>query len=337
MRPGSVAAGPQNAEVSGCVEPLGERRAVDDGGGRVAGDVGAAIPALSGPLRGGRAWKACSTGGLGKPSARRVPEGERQRMLELYRELYGGWNVKHFHEHLRARSQLRLGLHLDEDAAACGRAWSIGPGGAGRIGASGRAQAVRGDDAAPGRQPHAWLEGQPTLDLIVTMDDATSTIYSAFLVEEEGTASSFRGLLETFVAKGLPSSLYTDRGSHYFYTPKAGEGVDKERLTQVGRALDQARHRAHPGLFAGGAGPLGADVRHAAGPAAEGAEAGRDRRRRGGQPLHRRDLSAGPQRSLRQAAGGRARAPSWPPIPAAGRDPVHGGRARRGARQHGWL
>ena len=69
------------------------------------------------------------------------------------------------------------------------------------------------------------------------MDDATSTIYSAFLVEEEGTASSFRGLLETFAAKGLPSSLYTDRGSHYFYTPKAGEAVDKQRLTQVGRAL----------------------------------------------------------------------------------------------------
>jgi hypothetical protein len=83
----------------------------------------------------------------------------------------------------------------------------------------------------------AWLADQAQLDLIVTMDDATSTIYSAFLVDEEGTASSFRGLLQTFTAKGLPSSLYSDRGSHYFYTPKAGEAVDKQRLTQVGRAL----------------------------------------------------------------------------------------------------
>ena len=57
------------------------------------------------------------------------------------------------------------------------------------------------------------------------------------MADEEGTASSLRGLLETFVAKGLRSSLYTDRGSHYFYTPKAGEQVDKQRLTQVGRAL----------------------------------------------------------------------------------------------------
>lgn len=87
--------------------------------------------------------------------------------------------------------------------------------------------------------PFAWLPGQPDLDLIVTMDDATSTIYSAFLVEEEGTASSFQGLAETFAAKGLPSSLYTDRGSHYFYTPEAGGKVAKDVLTQVGRALDR--------------------------------------------------------------------------------------------------
>ena len=87
--------------------------------------------------------------------------------------------------------------------------------------------------------PFAWLAGQGELDLIVTLDDATSTIYSAFLVEEEGTASSLRACLEVFSKKGLPGSLYTDRGSHYFFTPKAGEAVDKHRLTQVGRALDR--------------------------------------------------------------------------------------------------
>jgi hypothetical protein len=77
-----------------------------------------------------------------------------------------------------------------------------------------------------------WLAGQPALDLIVTMDDATNT-------EEEGTASTFHALLEVFAARGLPSSLYTDRGSHYFHTAKAGEAVDRGHLTQVGRALDR--------------------------------------------------------------------------------------------------
>jgi hypothetical protein len=73
---------------------------------------------------------------------------------------------------------------------------------------------------------------------VVTLDDATGAIYSAFLVEEEGTASTFRALKEVFSEHGLPMSLYTDRGSHYFRTTKAGE-IDRGCPTQVGRALEQ--------------------------------------------------------------------------------------------------
>ena len=157
-------------------------------------------------------------------------------MLELYRECYGGWNVKHFHEHLRERHSF-----------AWGYSWTKT-----QLHAAGLVERARRRGAHRRKRPRkpcegmmlhqdgsrfAWLAEHAPLDLIVTMDDATSTIYSAFMTDEEGTASSLRGLLETFVAKGLPSSLYTDRGSHYFYTPKAGEAVDKQRLTQVGRAL----------------------------------------------------------------------------------------------------
>jgi len=83
----------------------------------------------------------------------------------------------------------------------------------------------------------AWLAGLPQLDLIVTMDDATGAIYSAFLIEEEGTVSTFKALREVFGEHGLPLSLYADRGSHYFRTPEAGGKVNRTRLTQVGRAL----------------------------------------------------------------------------------------------------
>src|SRR4051812_12867983 len=86
---------------------------------------------------------------------------------------------------------------------------------------------------------HAWLPQEPPLDLVVTRDDATSAILSAVLVEEEGTASSFVGLKEVIAAHGLFSAFYTDRGSHSFHTPKAGEPVDKTCLPQVGRALKQ--------------------------------------------------------------------------------------------------
>jgi hypothetical protein len=173
---------------------------------------------------------------LGKASAKRVPADEVERMLGLYRSQYRGWNVKHFHEHLVQRHGFRWGYTWTKT----------------QLHAAGLAERARRRGAHRRKRPRkpcvgmmlhqdgsreAWLKGQPPLDLIVTMDDATSQIYSAFLVEEEGTASTLRACLEVFGAKGLPSSLYTDRGSHYFITSKAGEAVDKERLTQVGRAL----------------------------------------------------------------------------------------------------
>lgn len=144
-----------------------------------------------------------------------------------------------------------------------------------------RAEALYRHDAASEPAPakagdgsrEAWLAGQPKLDFVVTMDDAsrqrrafsaTSEIYSAFLVEEEGTHSTFRGLLEVFVAHGLPSSLYTDRGSHYFHTSKAGEAVDKERPTQVGRALDRLGVEHIP-AYSPEARPCAAWLRHDAG------------------------------------------------------------------------
>jgi hypothetical protein len=87
---------------------------------------------------------------------------------------------------------------------------------------------------------HAWLEGAPALDLIVTLDDATGAIYSAFLVEEEGTASTFRALKEVFWQHGLPMSLYTDRGSHSFRTTKAGE-IDHGCPTRRMRSVDLSK------------------------------------------------------------------------------------------------
>src|SRR4051812_31456991 len=71
------------------------------------------------------------------------------------------------------------------------------------------------------------------------LDDATSEIYYAPLVEEESTTTVMAGIREVIERKGVFCSLYSDRGSHFFYTPKAGEAVDKSRLTQFGRALKE--------------------------------------------------------------------------------------------------
>ena len=175
---------------------------------------------------------------LGKASGKRVPTDRAEEVERLYRERYQGFTVKHFHEHLVRDHGFGWGytwlkLHLQ---------WSGVVPKAPRKGAHRRKRERR---PLPGMMlhqdgsRHAWLEGEPPLDLIVTMDDATGAIYSAFLVEEEGTASTFRGLSEVFSQHGLPMSLYTDRGAHYFHTPKAGGEIDRSHPTQVGRALEQ--------------------------------------------------------------------------------------------------
>lgn len=175
---------------------------------------------------------------IGKPSSRRAAEDEILRMLGLYREHYADFTVKHFHEQLVKRHAWRLGytvtkLHLH-------RAGLVKP--APRRSAHRKKRPRR---PMPGMllhqdaSRHAWLDGAPPLDLVVTLDDATSEIYSVFLVEEEGTASSFRGLAEVVATKGLFCALYTDRASHYFQTLAAGGKVSRTRPTQVGRALSQ--------------------------------------------------------------------------------------------------
>jgi transposase len=174
---------------------------------------------------------------LGRASARAVPVDEVLEMVTLYESRYTGWTVKHFHERWQTehggtrsytwtKNRLQIAGHVV------------------RAPRRGAHRKKRPRKPLPGMMlhqdgsTHEWVSGCQW-DLIVTMDDATSALYSAFFVEEEGTMSSFQGLREVIEARGLFSSLYTDRGSHYWYTEVTGGKVDKSRLTQVHRALQQ--------------------------------------------------------------------------------------------------
>lgn len=176
----------------------------------------------------------------GRASGRRVATDRIEWLLEQYRTRYFDFTVKHFHEALQAEHGFDLSYTWTKTM--------LQQRGLVRVASQRSAhRKKRVRRPLPGMllfqdgSPHAWLPGQPPLDLIVTLDDATSEVYSMFLVEQEGTASSFRGLSETIARKGLFSSLYTDRGSHYFSTPKAGGAVDRRQPTQVGRALAELR------------------------------------------------------------------------------------------------
>ncbi len=174
---------------------------------------------------------------LGKASGKRGPVDREAEVEALYRSRYSGFTAKHFHEHLVRDHQFVWGYTWTKTFLHSKGLLEPAP----RRGAHRRKRPRR---PMPGMMlhqdgsRHEWLAGEPALDLIVTMDDATSAILSAFLVAEEGTASTFRALQEVFGRHGLPLSLYTDRGSHYFHTPEAGGKVDRAHPTQVGRALE---------------------------------------------------------------------------------------------------
>lgn len=176
---------------------------------------------------------------LGKPSPRRAKAAELTRMQRLYQERYRDFTVKHFHEQLAKRHGYKLGYTVTRLALQAAGLVAKGKRG-------GRHRQKRERRPLPGMllfqdgSTHRWIAAlDRDLDVVVTMEDATSELYSVIMVEQEGTASSFLGLGETIAKKGLFRALYTDRGSHYFHTPKAGGKVDKTKLTQVGRALQQ--------------------------------------------------------------------------------------------------
>jgi transposase len=172
----------------------------------------------------------------GQPSPKRVPVDTVEQVLGLYRDQYFDLNVRHFHEKLREKHQIELSYSWVKAALQ----------GSGLV-KRGRKRGVhrkrRERRPLPGMllhidgSRHRWFQDERWYDLIVILDDATSEIYYAQLVEEESTATVMAALREVIERKGLFCALYSDRGSHFWLTPKAGGPVDRSRLTQVGRAL----------------------------------------------------------------------------------------------------
>lgn len=234
-----------------------------------------------------RGIEGLADGRIGKASGRRAGVDEVTKLLELYEARYFDFKVKHLHEKLRAEHGFARSYSWIKSTLQ----------GAGRVARAKRRSAHRRRRPMTGMMlhqdgsRHQWVAGQ-WWDLIVTLDDADSTIHSAFFVAEEGTMSSFRALGEAIERVGLFGSLYADRGSHYWVTTAAGT-PDRTKPTQVHRALKQlgieliAAYCPRPG-----------DARsvcsHPSGPPAPGTAPQRHHRHGGGQPLPRRALHPRP-------------------------------------------
>ena len=174
----------------------------------------------------------------GKPSDKRVPLATAEEVLRLFQEVYPDLNIRHFHEKLSEEHGIELSYTWVQKALQ-------GAGLVARHKRRGKHRRRRERRPLPGMllhidgSKHQWFGDQRWHDLIVILDDATSEIYYAQLVEEESTRTVMAGLREVIVNQGLFCALYSDRGSHFFVTPKAGEKVDKHHLTQVGRAMKE--------------------------------------------------------------------------------------------------
>jgi transposase len=172
----------------------------------------------------------------GIPSPKRVPLETVETVLRLYQQEYFDFNVRHFHEKLSSEHDIHLSYTWVKQALQ----------GAGLVKTRrkrGKHRKRRPRRPLPGMllhidaSQHRWFCDDRWYDLLVIMDDATSEIYYAQLVEEESTRTVMTALREVIEQKGLFCALYSDRASHFFLTPKSGEPVDHNRLTQVGRAL----------------------------------------------------------------------------------------------------
>jgi transposase len=174
----------------------------------------------------------------GKPSAQRIPLATVEEVLALYKDTYYDLNIRHFHEKLRDEHAIKLSYTWVQKALQ-------GAGLVAKRHKRGPHRRRRPRRPLPGMllhidgSKHQWLNDDRWHDLIVILDDATTEIYYAQLVEEESTRTVMAGLREVIEIRGLFCALYSDRGTHFFVTVKEGEKVDKHRLTQVGRAMKE--------------------------------------------------------------------------------------------------
>ena len=181
----------------------------------------------------------------GTPSPKRVPVATVQEVVRLYQEQYHDFNVKHFHEKLQNEHQINLSYTWVKTALQTAGLMRRGH-------KRSKHRKRREPRPLPGMMlhidgsKHKWFGDGYYYDLIVVMDDATNEIYYAQLVEEESTFTVMAALREVIEKYGLFCSVYCDRASHFFLTPKAGEPVADKHLTQVGRAMAELNIRLIP-------------------------------------------------------------------------------------------
>jgi hypothetical protein len=171
-----------------------------------------------------------------KRAPQRIPQATVDELCRLKREVYPDFSVRHFHQFATEQHGLALSYTM---ALTVLQAKGL----ATKTAARGKYRRKRERRPMVGMMVHLdasmheWIKGLPHWDLMVALDDADGRILSARFFEQEGTVSTLATLEEVLVRYGRFCELYTDRGSHFCHTPKAGGEPTLLHDGQVPRAL----------------------------------------------------------------------------------------------------
>ena len=172
----------------------------------------------------------------GKTRRKRIPVATIERLCQLRREQYAEFSVQHFWEKATEEHHLEISYTWAKLALQAAGLAEKSPG-RGKYRRRRERRPLRGMMLPLDGSTHPWLAEQPMQDLIVVQDDADSRILYAQFVPQEGTLSTFAALTHVLHTAGRFCELYTDRGSHFCYTPVAGEAATTAHQGQVSRAL----------------------------------------------------------------------------------------------------
>lgn len=175
-------------------------------------------------------------GRTGKAQPRRIPEEVEQELCRLKRDVYPDFSVRHFHEFVTERHGIEISetwtrLLLQKHGLVIKAARR------GKHRRKRERRAMRGMLLHLDASTHSWIAGLPMRDLVVMLDDADGRILYARFVEQEGTVSTLEALMHVLVRFGRFCEFYTDRGSHFCRTSKAGQAPDEQQQGQVSRVL----------------------------------------------------------------------------------------------------
>jgi transposase len=184
-------------------------------------------------------------GNRGRKPSNALDDSIREKVTELARSKYTGFNTQHFTEKLCEQEDIKVSRSsvrriLSENGVSRPRTRRVPKHRSRRERYPQMGMLVQIDGSK-----HDWLEGRgPRMTLIGAIDDATGKVPHAFFREEEDTEGYFK-LMEKIVSDhGVPLAVYHDGHTVFEVTERETLTIEeqlegKASLTQFGRLLNE--------------------------------------------------------------------------------------------------